>query len=237
MESDASRMLAAAIQQVDGIIAAQSEHTEKELEDTGGGAGSWALATRNGGGEAQAVAPWDGLQVVHLTEELCQRLERLGSQEEREGLRRQLPPGTVRALLGWLHASTVRQARVHGAGTRRGYTARGANCLVRPYPAREDRLSHVESDQESLSLQVGVLTEQVEVQNDKLHELESTVVEQRQRLSSTESLLHEGNSRSNFDFHQPRAAKSLPQPANLCNERANASGEAQPRLRAEGSSE
>ncbi|XP_032815646.2 liprin-beta-1-like [Petromyzon marinus] len=137
MESDASRMLAAAIQQVDGIIAAQSEHTEKELEDTGGGAGSWALATRNGGGEAQAVAPWDGLQVVHLTEELCQRLERLGSQEEREGLRRQLPPGTVRALLGWLHASTVRQARVHGAGTRRGYTARvhGAGTW-RGYTAR-----------------------------------------------------------------------------------------------------
>ncbi|CAM9470058.1 unnamed protein product [Lampetra fluviatilis] len=184
MESDASRMLAAAIQQVDGIIAAQSEHTEKELEDTGGGAGSWALASRNGGGggESQAVAPWAGLQVVHLTEELCQRLERLGSQEEREGLRRQLPPGTVRALLGWLHAST------------------GANCLVRSYPAREDRLSHVESDQESLSLQVGVLTEQVEVQNDKLHELESTVVEQRQRLSSTETLLHEGFSRQLEDL-------------------------------------
>ncbi|XP_078457791.1 liprin-beta-2-like isoform X4 [Lampetra planeri] len=156
------------------------DNKEEELEDTGGGACSWALASRNGGGggESQAVAPWAGLQVVHLTEELCQRLERLGSQEEREGLRRQLPPGTVRALLGWLHASTVRQARKNGQPGSEGEDY-------------QERLSRLEEDRESLVLQVSVLTDQVEAQGDKIRELEFCLDEHREKLTGTEEMLQQ----------------------------------------------
>ncbi|XP_078457789.1 liprin-beta-2-like isoform X2 [Lampetra planeri] len=151
------------------------DNKEEELEDTGGGACSWALASRNGGGggESQAVAPWAGLQVVHLTEELCQRLERLGSQEEREGLRRQLPPGTVRALLGWLHASTK-----NGQPGSEGEDY-------------QERLSRLEEDRESLVLQVSVLTDQVEAQGDKIRELEFCLDEHREKLTGTEEMLQQ----------------------------------------------
>ncbi|CAM9554109.1 unnamed protein product [Lampetra planeri] len=183
MDGGVTLRRAAALEQMDGIVAgaAAAATTTPFVAGGRGKEGSrgrgpvWALASRNGGGggESQAVAPWAGLQVVHLTEELCQRLERLGSQEEREGLRRQLPPGTVRALLGWLHASTK-----NGQPGSEGEDY-------------QERLSRLEEDRESLVLQVSVLTDQVEAQGDKIRELEFCLDEHREKLTGTEEMLQQ----------------------------------------------
>ncbi|KAL4659316.1 liprin-beta-1 isoform X5 [Arapaima gigas] len=86
MMSDASDMLAAALEQMDGIIA-----------------GSKALDYANGIFDCQSpTSPFmGGLRVLHLVEDLRASLEMMPT-DEREGLHCQIPDSTVHYLLEWL---------------------------------------------------------------------------------------------------------------------------------------
>uniref|UniRef100_A0A8C9QV31 PPFIA binding protein 2a n=1 Tax=Scleropages formosus TaxID=113540 RepID=A0A8C9QV31_SCLFO len=55
----------------------------------------------------------------------------------------------------------------------------------------QERLIRLESDRESLVLQVSVLTDQVEVQGEKIRDLESSLEEHHQKLHSTEEMLQQ----------------------------------------------
>uniref|UniRef100_A0A3B3VF89 PPFIA binding protein 2a n=1 Tax=Poecilia latipinna TaxID=48699 RepID=A0A3B3VF89_9TELE len=55
----------------------------------------------------------------------------------------------------------------------------------------QERLSRLEGDKESLILQVSVLTDQVEAQGVKIHDLESSLVEHQHKLNSTEEMLQQ----------------------------------------------
>ncbi|XP_057708640.1 liprin-beta-2 isoform X3 [Corythoichthys intestinalis] len=55
----------------------------------------------------------------------------------------------------------------------------------------QERLSRLEGDKESLILQVGVLTDQVEAQEVKISDLQSSVVEHRLKLNATEEMLQQ----------------------------------------------
>uniref|UniRef100_A0A671QK91 Liprin-beta-1-like n=1 Tax=Sinocyclocheilus anshuiensis TaxID=1608454 RepID=A0A671QK91_9TELE len=55
----------------------------------------------------------------------------------------------------------------------------------------QERLSRLESDKECLVLQVSVLTDQVEVQGEKIRELDSSLEEHRMKLNATEELLQQ----------------------------------------------
>uniref|UniRef100_A0A672ZWQ8 PPFIA binding protein 2 n=1 Tax=Sphaeramia orbicularis TaxID=375764 RepID=A0A672ZWQ8_9TELE len=55
----------------------------------------------------------------------------------------------------------------------------------------QERLLRLEGDKESLVLQVSVLTDQVEAQGEKIRDLESSLEEHRQKLSSTEEMLQQ----------------------------------------------
>nr|XP_057944605.1 liprin-beta-2 isoform X2 [Doryrhamphus excisus] len=55
----------------------------------------------------------------------------------------------------------------------------------------QERLSRLEGDKESLILQVGVLTDQVEAQEVKITDLQSSVVEHRLKLNATEEMLQQ----------------------------------------------
>ncbi|XP_030221203.1 liprin-beta-2b isoform X8 [Gadus morhua] len=92
MESEASHMLEAALEQMDGIIA-----------------GSRASATELSSGVYDLGSPVScgPLQVVQLAEELRLSLDLQPSQGDREGLRCQLPEETARALLDWLQCRDV----------------------------------------------------------------------------------------------------------------------------------
>ncbi|XP_037835802.1 liprin-beta-2 isoform X3 [Kryptolebias marmoratus] len=55
----------------------------------------------------------------------------------------------------------------------------------------QDRLSRLEGDKESLILQVSVLTDQVEAQGVKIHDLESSLMEHQHKLNCTEEMLQQ----------------------------------------------
>uniref|UniRef100_A0A7N6AJY0 SAM domain-containing protein n=1 Tax=Anabas testudineus TaxID=64144 RepID=A0A7N6AJY0_ANATE len=87
MMSDASEMLAAALEQMDGIIA-----------------GSKAMDYSNGLFDCQSpTSPFlGGLRVLHLLEDLRAALE-LMDNEEKDNLRCQIPDSTAEGVAGWLH--------------------------------------------------------------------------------------------------------------------------------------
>ncbi|XP_054255796.1 liprin-beta-1 [Indicator indicator] len=99
MMSDASDMLAAALEQMDGIIA-----------------GSKALEYSNGIFDCQSpTSPFmGGLRALHLVEDLRGLLEMMDA-DEREGLRCQIPDSTAEALIIWLQ-SQMTNGHISGNG-------------------------------------------------------------------------------------------------------------------------
>uniref|UniRef100_A0A674AVA5 PPFIA binding protein 1a n=1 Tax=Salmo trutta TaxID=8032 RepID=A0A674AVA5_SALTR len=156
MMSDASEMLAAALEQMDGIIA-----------------GSKAMGYSNGLFDCQSpTSPFLGsLRALHLLEDLRAALEMM-DQDEREGLRCQVPDTTADGLVEWLQQGQL----TNGHGSAMIY---------------QERLSRVESDKECLVLQVSVLSDQVEVQGEKIRDLDMCLEEHREKLDATEETLQQ----------------------------------------------
>uniref|UniRef100_A0AAR2LPN6 SAM domain-containing protein n=1 Tax=Pygocentrus nattereri TaxID=42514 RepID=A0AAR2LPN6_PYGNA len=145
MMSDASEMLAAALEQMDGIIA-----------------GSKAMDYSNGLFDCQSpTSPFLGsLRALHLLEDLRGALDLMDT-EERESLRSQVPETTAESLVEWLHGKLV-------------------------------TLEHCAKEESNLFfLQVSVLTDQVEVQGEKIKDLEMCLEEHRMKLNATEELLQQ----------------------------------------------
>uniref|UniRef100_A0A673M4D1 Liprin-beta-1-like n=1 Tax=Sinocyclocheilus rhinocerous TaxID=307959 RepID=A0A673M4D1_9TELE len=157
MMSDASDMLAAALEQMDGIIA-----------------GSKALDYSNGIFDCQSpTSPFMGsLRALNLLEDLRGVLELMDA-EERESLRCQIPDCTADSLVEWLH----------------GHLSNGHISITGD--VYQDRLNRLESDKESLVLQVSVLTDQVEAQGEKIRDLDLCLDEHREKLNATEEMLQQ----------------------------------------------
>ncbi|XP_058842172.1 liprin-beta-1-like isoform X2 [Acipenser ruthenus] len=157
MMSDASDMLAAALEQMDGIIA-----------------GSKALEYSNGIFDCQSpTSPFMGsLRVLHLVEDLRGLLE-LMEVEEKEGLRCQIPDSTAQTVVEWLQGH-VTNGHISVSGD-----------------VYQERLTRLESDKESLVLQVSVLTDQVEAQGEKIRDLDFCLEEHREKLNATEEMLQQ----------------------------------------------
>lgn len=98
MMNDASEMLAAALEQMDGIIA-----------------GSKALEYSNGIFDCQSpTSPFMGsLRVLHLIEDLRGMLEMMDT-DERDGLRCQVPDSTAESLVEWLQSQMVVNGHISG---------------------------------------------------------------------------------------------------------------------------
>ncbi|XP_067357735.1 liprin-beta-1b isoform X3 [Channa argus] len=158
MMSDASDMLAAALEQMDGIIA-----------------GSKALDYSNGMFDCQSpTSPFMGsLRALHLLEDLRNVLELMDT-EERESLRCQIPDSTADSLVEWLHGHLSN-----------GHISLGGGDHY------QERLSRLESDKESLVLQVSVLTDQVDAQGEKIRDLDMCLDEHREKLNATEEMLQQ----------------------------------------------
>uniref|UniRef100_A0A665V953 Liprin-beta-1-like n=1 Tax=Echeneis naucrates TaxID=173247 RepID=A0A665V953_ECHNA len=111
-----------------------------------------------------------GLRVLHLLEDLRAALE-LMDNEERDNLRCQIPDSTAEGLAEWLHGRMT-----NGHSSEAVY---------------QERLSRLESDKECLILQVSVLTDQVEVQGEKIRDLDTCLEHHREKLNTTEELLQQ----------------------------------------------
>uniref|UniRef100_UPI0035900177 liprin-beta-1-like isoform X2 n=1 Tax=Myxine glutinosa TaxID=7769 RepID=UPI0035900177 len=111
------------------------------------------------------------LQVLRLAEELRAALEFLGNKDQLEELRGQVPESTAMVLLHWLQ-----QRMEH-------------TLLCSPDPML--KLKQLENDYESLTLQVSVLTDQVEVQCERLQDLASSSEEQEERLSNIQAMIRQ----------------------------------------------
>ncbi|XP_068458929.1 liprin-beta-2b isoform X13 [Clinocottus analis] len=158
MDTEASHMLEAALEQMDDIIA-----------------GSKAAAVEFSNGMYDLASPVSAapLQVVHLAEDLKLALDLQPSQDERDGLRAQLPSETAQILMDWLQSGTVDR------------------CSPANNETYQERLLRLEGDKESLVLQVSVLTDQVEAQGEKIRDLECCLEEHRKKLASTEEMLQQ----------------------------------------------
>uniref|UniRef100_A0A8C2IAC7 PPFIA binding protein 1a n=1 Tax=Cyprinus carpio TaxID=7962 RepID=A0A8C2IAC7_CYPCA len=142
MMCDASEMLAAALEQMDGIIA-----------------GSKAMNYTNGLFDCQSpTSPFLGsLRVLHLLEDLRAALD-LMDPEEKESLRSQVSETTAEGLMEWLQSRLVGFHQKTIGGLKWG---------------------------------VSVLTDQVEVQGEKIRDLDSSLEEHRMKLNATEELLQQ----------------------------------------------
>ncbi|KAL5007504.1 hypothetical protein ScPMuIL_016310 [Solemya velum] len=153
---DASEVLAAALEQMDGIIAS----TKFEYQNGGFGSNGAVKIT----GRSQNA--W----VIKLCEDLKFALEMC---EDRNKILTQVPRDSVTFFRDWL---TIDKGHGHQVN---GFLTENA----------DDRVQKLESDKQSLMLQVNVLTEQVDAQGEKIHELELHVDEKRDKLLHIEEML------------------------------------------------
>ncbi|KAF7646954.1 hypothetical protein LDENG_00179830, partial [Lucifuga dentata] len=162
METEASHMLEAALEQMDDIIAgSKAAAVEFSLYDLG---------------SPISAGP---LHVVQLAEDLKLALELQPNQEERDSLRAQLPTETAQALIEWLQNGTVNLCSPANNET---YQER----LLRLEGDKESLVL-----QQRSTAEVSVLTDQVEAQGEKIRDLESSLEEHQQKLASTEEMLQQ----------------------------------------------
>uniref|UniRef100_F7FF22 PPFIA binding protein 2 n=1 Tax=Monodelphis domestica TaxID=13616 RepID=F7FF22_MONDO len=162
MASDASHMLEAALEQMDGIIAGT-----KSAAEHSNGAYDVGLSSQS---------PYMNMHpVLHLIEDLRLSLEMLGDPVEKETLRTQIPESTAAYVKEWLEGN-LSQVSHPAAVTNETY---------------QERLARLEGDKESLMLQVSVLTDQVEVQGEKIRDLEVCLEEHQVKLNAAEEMLQQ----------------------------------------------
>ncbi|XP_033606383.1 liprin-beta-1 isoform X8 [Cryptotermes secundus] len=80
-------------------------------------------------------------------------------------------------------------ARFHRGDRQRSQQIQEATTLPQVNADVEERLRRLEADKDSLQLQVAVLTEQIEVQTDKISDLEKLLDEKKSQLTNTEDVL------------------------------------------------
>ncbi|XP_055453359.1 liprin-beta-2 isoform X2 [Psammomys obesus] len=162
MTSDASHMLEAALEQMDGIIAGT-----KAVADVGDGTCEPELSPSSSG--------MNSVPVLHLIEDLRLALEMLALPQEREALLSQVPGPTAAYIKEWFEDS-LSQVNHHTAASNETY---------------QERLARLEGDKESLILQVSVLTDQVEAQGEKIRDLEVCLEGHQVKLNAAEEMLQQ----------------------------------------------
>ncbi|XP_007952893.2 LOW QUALITY PROTEIN: liprin-beta-2 [Orycteropus afer afer] len=162
MASDASHVLEAALEQMDGIIAGTK--TGADISD--------------GSCEPELTSPascMNPFPVLHLIEDLRLALEMLEHPQERTALLSQIPGPTAAYIKEWF-VESLSQVNPHSTASNETY---------------QERLARLEGDKESLILQVSVLTDQVEAQGEKIRDLEVCLEGHQVKLNAAEEMLQQ----------------------------------------------
>ncbi|XP_064603537.1 liprin-beta-1-like isoform X2 [Liolophura sinensis] len=172
--TDASDMLAAALEQMDGIIADSKKDVKKD--------NTYEKVTIPVTSTTKPNNRLAYLRTVKMMEDLKMTLQTC---ENRENIAKALPKDVLSFFQEWVAKTNSHQHNLFGADT------------------VEDKIDRLENDKESLILQVGVLTDQVEAQGDKILELESNLDEKHCKLQTAEHLLeNELLSRTSLETHK-----------------------------------
>ncbi|XP_038052774.1 liprin-beta-1-like isoform X2 [Patiria miniata] len=164
LATDATQMLAAALEQMDDIIAG----TRYQSSETS--------SLHNGTMDSHNANFASSLSVNHfgiaqLADELKHSVELAKDQGEAGISREGVPENTRRVLVQWLQGNSV---QVNGQP-----------------PVSPDQVQRLESDKESLLLQISVLNDQVEAQSEAIQEMERGLVEETSKLAKAEAMLQE----------------------------------------------
>lgn len=162
MASEASHVLEAALEQMDGIIAGTK--TGADISD-----GTCEP------GPASPASYMNPFPVLHLVEDLRLALEMLEHPQDRAALLSQIPGPTAAYIKEWFKESSS-QVNHHSAAGNETY---------------QERLARLEGDKESLILQVSVLTDQVEAQGEKIRDLEVCLEGHQVKLNAAEEMLQQ----------------------------------------------
>ncbi|XP_040612683.1 liprin-beta-2 isoform X2 [Mesocricetus auratus] len=162
MASDASHVLEAALEQMDGIIAGT-----KTVADISDGTCEPGLSPPS--------SCMNSIPVLHLIEDLRLALEMLALPQEREALLSQIPGPTAAYIKEWFE-DRLSQVNHHSTASNETY---------------QERLARLEGDKESLILQVSVLTDQVEAQGEKIRDLEVCLEGHQVKLNAAEEMLQQ----------------------------------------------
>ncbi|XP_077994196.1 liprin-beta-1-like isoform X2 [Glandiceps talaboti] len=158
---EASDMLAAALEQMDDIIAG----TKVEFQN------GTAESEKSISSEENVV------RVLKLLEDLKESLEEAEEMLHSAATRNQVPESTSTYILKWLSCGDALQTNGHSP-----------TCNHDNY---EEKIERLEGDKESLTLQNSVLTEQVEAQTSRLNELQQNVDELQEHIAKTEQMLQQ----------------------------------------------
>ncbi|XP_037835804.1 liprin-beta-2 isoform X5 [Kryptolebias marmoratus] len=172
MASHASHMLEAALEQMDDIIAGKMGKGLFSALEKLDGRGCQSSDCTQQPPLPPLVDP--AAEAFRLTETLRAVLESQGSVDDQGALRNHVIPETANVILKWLGINEQDNLSSNSNGD-----------------SYQDRLSRLEGDKESLILQVSVLTDQVEAQGVKIHDLESSLMEHQHKLNCTEEMLQQ----------------------------------------------
>uniref|UniRef100_A0A4X2KC89 PPFIA binding protein 1 n=1 Tax=Vombatus ursinus TaxID=29139 RepID=A0A4X2KC89_VOMUR len=180
MMSDASDMLAAALEQMDGIIA-----------------GSKALEYSNGIFDCQSpTSPFMGsLRALHLVEDLRGLLEMMET-DEKEGLRCQVPDSTAETLIEWLQSQMELLSRTSLETQKLDLMAEVSNLKLKLTSVEKDRLDYEDRfrDTEGLMQEINDLRLRVgEMDNERL-QYEKKLKSTKDELTSLKEQLEEKES-------------------------------------------
>ncbi|XP_052799700.1 liprin-beta-2-like isoform X6 [Mya arenaria] len=172
---EASDILAAALQQMDGIIAGTT------FDNSSNGFGSLTTTPENTLRPRSSVTD---ARIVKLLDDLKLALEVC---EDRSRIVRRLPQEVLDSVISWLQAGMDDAFKVNGY----------------MHESVEDRARRLEHDKNSLTLQVSVLTDQVEAQSERIREMEYQLEERRQKAHhAEEKYQHELLTRSSLETHK-----------------------------------
>ncbi|XP_071809139.1 liprin-beta-1-like isoform X2 [Asterias amurensis] len=168
LASDATQMLAAALEQMDDIIAG-TRYQSSEVSSLHNGTMDSHNANFSSSSTSISVNHFGiSQQADDLKQSVEMALDRGEAGISREGI----PESTRRVLTRWLQGNS--------------YQVNGPTPVV-----SSEQVQRLEGDKESLVLQLAVLNDQVEAQSEAIQEMERGLADEAVKLTKTEAMLQE----------------------------------------------
>ncbi|XP_033107001.1 liprin-beta-1-like [Anneissia japonica] len=174
--ADASQMLAAALEQMDDIIAGSSM-ANMEYNN-----GVYEVNSTTNSKFSPYRPTTPNKNIIALCEELRIALENKSDGIDDWSMKDEIPEKTRSVILSWIQGHSKQTNGLRDT---------------------QDQIRKLEANKESLHLQVAVLTDQVEVQSEKIAELEVTLSKESKLVAKTESQMKEEMSlRHSLESHK-----------------------------------